>query len=207
MKLKFKRRIIFVGKAKRTRRLVLVALAGFFSLSETVKAQQVVAPPPSVSVTPPAMQETAPGEMQVFLPENPLTTFLDEPQPIQLGPVILRPHVFYQFTYGTGILSSPNQQSATIVQSFAPGILFVLSPRWTLDYTPTLTFYSSKELKDSVGQSVTLTGGTTYEAWVFGLSQNFTYSSSPQVQTGTQTSQDTYTTALTASCPLTARCQ
>jgi hypothetical protein len=200
MKLKLKKRIIFTGKTKRTRRLVLVTLAGFCVFS--AKAQQVVAPPPSMSVTPPAMAAAAPGEMQVFSPENPLSTFLDEVQPLQWGPVTLRPHVFYQFTYGTGILSGTDQQHDTVVQSFAPGILFVLSPRWTLDYTPTFTFYSDKNFKDSVGQSVTLTGGASYNEWVFGLSQNFSYSSTPQVQTGTQTSQDTYTTALTASYPL-----
>jgi hypothetical protein len=203
MKLKIKRRIIFTGKTKRTRRLVLVALAGCCALS--AKAQQVVAPPPSVSVTPPAMAAEAPGEMQVFSPENPLSTFLDEVQPLQWGPVTLRPHVFYQFTYGTGILSNTNQQNDTVVQSFAPGVLFVLSPRWTLDYTPTFTFYSDKNFKDNVGQSVTLTGGASYNDWVFGLSQNFTYSSSPQVQTGTQTSQKTSTTGLTASYPLNSK--
>ncbi len=176
--------------------LFIVALIG------RAKAQQVIAPPPSVSVMPPAMQAAAPGEMQVFQPESPFATFMDEVQPLQWGPVTLRPHVFYQFTYGTGIQANPTNQSDTVVQSFAPGVLFVLSPQWTLDYTPTFTFYSDKSFKNNVGQSVTLTGGATYNEWVFGLSQNFTYSSSPLVQTGTQTSQETYTTSLTASYPL-----
>jgi hypothetical protein len=198
MKLKFKRRIIFSGKTRGTQRLVLVTLAGLVALSERAGAQQVVVPPPTVSVTPPAMPETSSDAMNVFSTENPMSAFLDELQPLQWGPVTLRPHVFYQFAYGTGILTGGNQPNDTIIQSLAPGILFVLSPRWTLDYTPTLTFYSNNNFRDTVGQSVTLTGGTTFEAWVFGISQNFTYSSSPQVQTGTQTSQDTYTTALTA---------
>jgi hypothetical protein len=202
MKLKLSRRIIFTGKTKRTRRLVLATLVGCCALS--AKAQQVVAPPPLVSVTPPAMAGN-PGEMQVFSPENPLTAFLDEVQPLQWGPVSLRPHVFYQFTYGTDIQSSTNQHNDTVIQSLAPGVLFVLSPRWTLDYTPTFTFYSDKNFRDSVGQSVTLTGGAAYNEWVFGLSQNFTYSSAPEVQTGTQTSQSTYTTSLTASCPLNSK--
>jgi Putative beta-barrel porin 2 len=202
MKLKLRRRINLAGKSKQTRRM-LATLAGFFVLSETAKAQQVVAPPPSISVTPPAMQ--APGEFQVFSPENPLSTLLDKVQPLQWGPVTLRPHVFYQFTYGTGILSNTNQANDTVIQSFAPGVLFVLSPHWTLDYTPTFTFYSDKDFKDTVGQSITLTGGATYNEWVFGLSQNFNYSSSPQVQTGTQTSQYTYATALTASYPLNSK--
>jgi hypothetical protein len=205
MKIVLKKRIIFADKTKRTPRLVLVMLAGLAVQSETARAQQVVTPPPTVSVTPPAMPETASGETQVFSTENPASTFLDEAQPLQWGPVTLRPHVFYQFAYATGLLSSGNKPNDTFIQSLAPGMLFVLTPRWTLDYTPTLIFYSNENFGDNVGQSVTLTGGTTYESWVFGFSQNFTYSSSPEVQTGTQTSQDTVNTALTASCPLNSK--
>jgi hypothetical protein len=205
MKLKLKCRIIFAGKTKKTRRLVQVTLAGFFALTGTAGAQSVVAPPPSVSVTPPAVLEAPPDEMQVFSPENPISSFPAEAQPLQLGPVTLRPHVFYQFLYGSGIQSSPGQSHDTIVQSFAPGILLVLSPRWTLDYTPTFTFYSQNSFQNNVGQAVTLTGGASYENWTFGLSQSFTYSSSPQVQTGTQTGQENYLTALTASYPLNSK--
>lgn len=204
MELKFKRRIVFVGKTKRSRRLVQLTVAGLFVAAQATQAQQVIAPPPSVTVTPPAMQ-SAPNEMQVFKPENPLSNFMDELQPLQWGPVVLRPHIFYQFTYGTGIQSSPGEQHDTVEQSVAPGVLFVLDPRWTLDYTPTFTFYSGNSFQDTVGQSVTLTGGTTYEDWSFGLSQNFTYTSSPQVQTGAQTDQQTYTTSLTASHPLNSK--
>lgn len=122
-----------------------------------------------------------------------------------MGPVTLRPHVFYQFLYGTGIQSSPGQQHDSIIQSFAPGMLLVLTPHWTLDYTPTLNFYSDKDFKDNVGQSVMLTGGASYEAWTFGLSQNYTYSSSPEAQTGTQSGENTFSTALTASSPLNSK--
>jgi hypothetical protein len=205
MKLKLKNRIVFVGKRKKTRRLVQVTLVSLFALSETAGAQQVVAPPPSVSVTPPAVLDAGPGEMQFFMPENPLSTFPDEDRPLQVGPVIVRPHLFYQFLYGSGIQSNPGQQHDTIVQSLAPGVLFVLSPHWTLDYTPTFTFYSDKSFKNNVGQSVILTGGASYENWTFGLMQSFAYSSSPQAQTGTQTGQQNYVTALTASCPLNSK--
>jgi hypothetical protein len=113
--------------------------------------------------------------------------------------------LFYQFLYGGGIQSSPGQSHDTIVQSFAPGMLLVLSPRWTLDYTPTFTFYSQDSFQNNVGQAVTLTGGAAFENWVFGLSQNFTYSSVPQVQTGKQTDQENSVTALTASTALNSK--
>lgn len=205
MKKNSRSRIVFIGGKKNTRRLAQVTLANVFALSLSAGAQQVIAPPPSVSVTPPAVLEAPPSEMQVFSGENPISSFPEEIQPLQLGPVTLRPHVFYQFLYGTGIQSTPGQQHDSIVQSFAPGMLLVLTPHWTLDYTPNFTFYSDKDFQNSVGQSVTLTGGASYEAWTFGLSQSYTYSKSPEVQTGTQTSQSDYLTALTASCPLNSK--
>jgi hypothetical protein len=204
MKLKLKRRIIFTGKTKKTRRLVWVTLAGLFVLSKTAGAQSVIAPTPTVSTTPPAVQE-APDAMQVFSPENPIATFPDEDQPLQVGPVTLRPHLFYQFLYGGGIQSAPGQSHDTIVQTFAPGMLLVLSPRWTLDYTPTFTFYSQDSFQNNVGQAVTLTGGAVYGNWAFGLSQNFSYTSVPQVQTGTQTDQENSMTTLAASTALNSK--
>jgi hypothetical protein len=177
MEKKSRGRNVLVGRQKKARHLVHVTLANLFAFSVSAGAQQVVVPPPSVSVTPPAVLESAPSEMQVFPAENPISSFPDEAQPLRLGSVTLRPHVFYQFLYGGGIQSNTNQPQNTIIQSFAPGLLLVLSPRWTLDYTPTFTFYSDKSFKDSVGQSATLTGGASYEDWTFGLSQNFTYSS------------------------------
>jgi hypothetical protein len=205
MKKNSRGRIAFIGRRKNSLHLAQVTLASLFGLAASAGAQQVVVQPPSVSVTPPAVLEAPPSEMQVFSSENPIASFPEEVQPLQLGPVTLRPHVFYQFLYGTGIQSAPGQQHDSIIQSFAPGMLLVLTPRWTLDYTPTFNFYSDKSFQNNVGQSVTLTGGASYETWTFGLSQNFTYSSSPQVQTGTQTGQSDYVTALTASCPLNSK--
>lgn len=201
MKNKSTWRIVFVGQTKNSRRLIRVTALGLFALTGAALAQQVIAPPPStVSVTPPAITALGPSEMQVFPPDSAMASVLDELHPLKWGPVILRPHASYQFTYGTGIRSSTNQPPAnTIIQSFAPGILFVVGTHWTLDYTPTFTFYSDKHLKNSVGQSVILTGGTAYGDWILGFSQSFTYSSSPQIQTGTQSAQQIFSTVLTAS--------
>jgi hypothetical protein len=205
MKAKTRHPVQISGNLLKPGSLLPAMLAGLFTFSETGRAQQVIVPPPAVPVTPPAVQEAAPGPMQVFSPENPVTGFSDENQPLQLGPVTLRPHVFYQFLYGTGIQSSAGQQHDTIIQSLAPGMLLVLTPHWTLDYTPTLNFYSDKSFQDNVGHAVTLTGGGSYENWVFGLTQNYTYSSAPEAQTGTQTTQQSYVTTLTASAALNSK--
>ena len=197
--------MMFVSKKIHSRQLAQMTLAGIFGLAANAGAQQVVAPPPSVSTTPPAVLAAPPSEMQVFSSENPVASFPDEGRPLQLGPVTLRPHAFYQFLYGTGLQSTPGQQHDSIVQSFAPGLLLVLTPHWTLDYTPTFTFYSDKSFQNNVGQSVALNGTASYETWTFGLLQSFTYSSSPQAQTGTQTSQNDYQTTVSASCPLNSK--
>jgi hypothetical protein len=83
--------------------------------------------------------------------------------------------------------------------------LFGLGAHWTLDYTPSFTFYSDKNFKNTVGQSVSLRGGTVYEDWILGLSQTYIYSKSPQIETGSQTENQTYATSLTASHALNSK--
>jgi hypothetical protein len=205
MKLKLKRRIIFTGKTKRTRRLALVSLAGMFALSEAAQAQSVIAPPPSVSVTPSAMRDLPPGEMQVFTPASSFSDFLDNVQLLQWGPVTVRPHVNYQFVSSSGIQSAPGQSHDATIQTVSPGVLFEISPHWTLDYTPTLTFYSGTNFQNTLEHTATLTGGTAFENWTFGLSQAFNYSSSPDVQTGTQVTQENFSTAISAARPLNSK--
>jgi hypothetical protein len=207
MKIKSKGRIVFIGQKKKTRRLIRGAtLLGIFALTGAAQGQQVIAPTPlPVSLTPPSVEAQGPGEMQVFPPDSKLANIMDELHPLQWGPVALHPHVSYQFVYGSGIQSSPTNQSSTVIQTFAPGVLFVMGSHWTLDYTPTFVFYSDKDFEDNVGHAVALTGATTYEDWALGLSQNFAYTTAPQVETGTQVKQQTYSTALTASHPLNSK--
>jgi predicted porin len=68
-----------------------------------------------------------------------------------------------------------------------------------LDYTPTWTFYSNKQFRDTLDHSVVLNGGTAYGDWVLGLSQSYVSSDQPLIETGGQTAQETYSTAITAS--------
>ena len=70
---------------------------------------------------------------------------------------------------------------------------------WTVDYSPTWDFYSSREFRDTLDQNVRLAGGTSYEDWTLGLSQSYSKSSDPQVETGTQTDEETFSTTLSAS--------
>ena len=205
MKKKSSWRLVYVGQKKKTRRLIRITALGFFTLAGTSHAQPVIAPPPQmVSLTPPAIADLGPSDTQVFPAK--VENFLEELNPLQWGPVTLHPHVNYSFTDSLGVRSSTNSPPEdTIVQSLSPGVLFVLSRHWTLDYTPTFTFYSNNHFQDNVGQSVSLNGGTVYDYWTLGLSQSFTYTTTPEVQTGAQTEETSVSTALNASHQLTSK--
>ena len=80
----------------------------------------------------------------------------------------------------------------------SPGLTVDLGRHWTVDYTPTINFYSSRQLQDNIANAASLTGATSYEDWNFGLSQGFNSSQNPITETGAQTSQQAYTTALSS---------
>jgi Putative beta-barrel porin 2 len=173
-------------------------LLSLLAFTYTAEAQDVLAPPPEVSVIPPALQQIQPSEMEVF-PAVERVPNIQQGPPLQWGPVSLRPHLLYQFLYGDGIQSSPGQQEKTTINTISPGLLLGIGSHWSIDYTPTLTFYSNSAFHDTTAQNVIMTGGTAYENWVLGLSQSYNYSSQPLVETGGQTSQDEYKTAASAS--------
>ena len=120
------------------------------------------------------------------------------PLPLQLGPVTLHPHVDYQFSYGNGLQSSAGQSQDSIIQQVSPGILLNVGDHWTLDYTPTFVSYSSSSFRNVVNQSVNLGWGTSYDDWFFSGSQSCLITSDPNVETGSQSDQDTYMASLDA---------
>ncbi len=134
--------------------------------------------------------------MDVFIPSGVVNP--DSARTFQYGPVTLHPHVFNSLIYGSGIQSSIGNEQDTLADTLSPGITADLGRHWTVDYTPTLNFYSSRQFRNSVDQSASLTGATRYEDWSFSLSQNFTPTSDPMTETSAQTSQQSYVTALSA---------
>jgi hypothetical protein len=177
-----------------------VRLAVLLALSFAAKAQQVIMPAPSYPVTPPAVQESqANSEMTVFSTEGNVPGNAQETQPFQYGIFDFRPHPFYRVLYGNGLLANTNQAENTVINQLSPGLLLEIGRQWALDYTPTWTFYSNNHFHNTLDHAVTLTGETSYEDWNFELSQAFTLASDPLVETATQTSQETYTTAINAS--------
>lgn len=171
-------------------------LAGGLSAS----AQSVILPPTSVSNTPPSVTaQNPPSE------SNPPSQSVISP--LQWGVVNFHPHFFYRFLYGDGLQSTPGNQRTSSVNSFSLGLLANIGTHWTFDYTPTKTYYSDDAFKDTLDHSVRLLGTTTYENWSFNLSQTFTSSFTPLIETGQQTSEDSYGTVASAGYHLNDRVQ
>ncbi len=168
-----------------------------------LSAQPILAGSVFINQTPPVA--TAPQVVQDEAADNPMNVFIpvgfvdpDAAGLFQRGPVTLHPHLSYSFQDASGVQSAPGQAHDVINQSVSPGMAANLGRHWTVDYTPTLNFYSGGNLKQSLDQSVSLNGATRYEDWSLGLSQTFSTSSDPTTQTAAQTSQQSYGTGLSA---------
>ena len=130
-------------------------------------------------------------------PKSP--SFLNPSSYLVWGPVTARPHLNTRFTYGNSLRSRNGSNVNTVIEEISPGSLFELGKKWQLDYTPTLSFYSSKEFKDTLAHNVFFGGGTAYGNWLFNLSQTYSASSQPLIETGVQTDEESFVTRLGAS--------
>jgi hypothetical protein len=179
-------------------RTLLAAVSVWVCVTE---AQQVIVPQTQTgySTTPLAVyEERTNSQMEVF-DSNPSDANSLADEPFHWGLLTLRPHVFYSLIYADGLQSSPSNHQSTAINEISPGMLINIGRHWTLDYTPTLTFYSNRHFQDSFDQSALLTGGTSYGDWDFGLSQSYASTTDLQVETAAQTPTETYSTALHAS--------
>lgn len=171
-----------------------VALCLSLLICRPARAQNVIASPPQTPATPAAVQDYQNSSpMQVFAPAA-----AAPPLPLQWGPVTLHPHVDYQFSYADGLQSSAGQHEDSVIQQVSPGILFNVGDHWTLDFTPTLFFYSSSSFQNTVNQSVSLGWGTSYGDWFFSGSQSYVSTSDPNITTAAQTDEEIYRTTINA---------
>lgn len=156
-------------------------------------------PAPTQPLTTPAMQEDlSTSQMEVFIPSG-AEAMGNLPEPFKYDNIVVRPHIDYELEYATGVQSAPGNPQATIVNQLMPGVKVDLGSHWSVDYSPTLRYYSSSQLKDEFDYTASLIGNTTFGDWNFGVSQIATVSSSPLTETGTQTDEEDYTTVLVAS--------
>jgi hypothetical protein len=172
----------------------LAALLALLACTVAAKAQDVVATRPVDDVVPSALQQAQAA--QGVIPSAAVPAFAPDTPVIESGPLTVRAHFFYSYLYGDGIPSRDGQRQTTAIQNVAPDFLIDLGTHWTIDYTPTWVFYSSSAFKDSVDQSVRMTGWATAEDWIMQFSQSYSTTSSPLIETGAQTKQVYWSTNL-----------
>ena len=174
--------------------------------------QPVIYNGPLVPVTPiyerEQQQQSLTNSPEVFIPMSQAPR-LDLPGWLHYGPLHIRPHFDYQYLYGSGVeagaapsiggLPAVQITGTTSIQTITPGFLLEYGRHWALDYTPTLMLYSNSKFHDTVGHSVTLSGGTSYEDWQFGLIQSYNNSEQVLAETGAQTFLETFGTTFQAS--------
>jgi hypothetical protein len=122
--------------------------------------------------------------------------------PYRWGPFVLHPALSYGLTYSDGVQAQPGHPSDTFVQTIAPALFLEMGSRWSIVYSPTETIYSDPALKNTLGQSVSLAGRNSFGDLAVGFSQGYTYSSTPLIETGAQTTQRSYSTGINAAYPL-----
>ena len=132
--------------------LILLSVMG---VAGNLAAQPVISAPSEPSYVPAALPQ-APATDSI------LPGFL-ETSLFQWGPVTLHPNVSYQYRYGDGIQANPGQQSKTSVNTISLGILAAIGTHWSLNYSPSKTYYSNSNFSDSFDQSLSLLGGTSFE--------------------------------------------
>jgi hypothetical protein len=183
----------------------LIAVFGLAALAGRSLAQPVFISPPVRLPEPSPQQNQTSGNSQNPSAEASASTGESTAEaPFRWRNIVFRPHVAYQFLYGTGVLSQTNQAQKTIVQTITPGIAMDLGSHWILDYSPSIVLYSDSSFDNTLNHSLSLTGQTTYEDWRFGTSFDLDISNSPQTETGTQTDQQNYSGSVTASRQLNA---
>ena len=170
-----------------------------FTAARVMAGQDVInGPAPTQPLTTPAMQEDlASGQMEVFVPSG-AESKGNLPDPFKYDNIVFRPHVDYSLQYATGVQSAPGNAQGTVVNQLTPGMKVDLGKYWSIDYSPTLRYYSSSQLTDEFDYTASLVGNTSFGDWDFSLSQNASSSSAPLAETGTQTDEEDYTTSATA---------
>ena len=189
----FRRLFVAITGALRITRPTLMCLVAA-AIGLHAQDQVEVAPAPAPSTPSSATLQTQVGGTRVVSPLEATPSAISQNASLQWGMVSFQPSLLYRFLYGDGIQSSPGHNLTTAINAISAGLLFGIGDHWTFDYTPTQTFYSNRAFRNTFDNSLQLNGSTTFENWIFGLSESFVSSSPTLVETGGQTKQKTWLT-------------
>lgn len=176
--------------------LQLLTLLVMAACGLSARGQEVVAERPVEDLVPVALQQAQAA--QNIVPSAAAPSFPSDTPLLQWGPTTVHAHLSYQYLYENGLPDSSGQPQTTGIHNVSPELLVELGTHWSLDYVPTWVFYSNSAFRDSVEESVRLAGWGAYEDWVLRLSQSYSTTSSPMIETGQQTDQVSWSTNFSA---------
>lgn len=174
-------------------RRVPLPLAGLALLGFALPglAQTVLAPPPP----PPAF--ATPGNLAAPALVGSTAGYGVRQSPLfQWGRFEFRPHLAYQFLYADGLLAGLAQLVPSYIHTFSPGLLVEAGENWSFDYTARWTSFSSSAFRETLGHAAALNGTLESPGWTVALSQRYSATDDPMIETARQTEQEIVTTTV-----------
>ncbi len=115
------------------------------------------------------------------------------------------PELNYTYVRAEGVLSAPGAEETTTIQTVSLSTFFNLGQFITFRYRPSWTYYSSDAFDNSFGHEAGLQFQRSFGEWNVRASHRYSDTSTPLVETGTQTSQTLHMTNLQGQRRLGAR--
>ena len=167
-------------------------------LSLGLFAIQAIAQGSSNSYTPKAPRESRILSDDAASSFSALSPASHESTPLQLGPVLFRPSINYEYTDANNLLASVGNEQDSEIQNINLNLVFDYHKFWSFSYRPTWTYYSNATFNDADSHSVNFSSDFAVADWRMGLNQTYNESNYSLVQTGSQTQQEIFGTTLTA---------
>lgn len=122
-----------------------------------------------------------------------------ESTPLQMGPFLFRPGITYSYTDADNLLRGFGDSENSVIERISASLAFEYRELWSLNYTPSWTYYSNDRFEDNDAHSVNLSTDFALQDWGMGFSQTYNTSNGSLIETGSQTEQDLWGTTLSAS--------
>jgi hypothetical protein len=173
-------------------RIVLPVAVGLVSVC--LHGQIPEGPPTAVMPSFSQDYQVSPIPGQPAMPSS--TQPMPPPSPFQYGPLSLEPSLSYQYLYETGVQAAPGVAADMTTQSVTAGIVAQAGTNWNLSYSATWRDYSSALFHEGWDQTASFGGNFSYQDWSYQISQTYSNTADPQIETGAQTPEQSYGTNL-----------
>lgn len=183
---------------KNSKQVAWIACAALSVLSGHVASAQSPTKPPASSATSQPRYEASQVDPQAGT-STLGPAFENVTDPVGSALRFFNPAVNYTLRYGDGISTQPGRRVKSTVHELAPSASFQFAERFMVSYSPSFTWYTSKALEDRSSHRASIMVGGELAGVDVGLSQGYSRSSVPLVETGEQTDQESWNTSLNLS--------